>query len=122
VSEVRSRARLGSPSKDRDAGHQISRSLQQYLQLSGLTPALEDARAYERLVVAWPDVVGEELAAHSSPVSLSEGGVLRVAVDHQGWATELSFSASQVLGKLGGLLGPEGCPKRMIVSTRLGVT
>lgn len=123
MSGVRPQSKAGPPSfEDRATGHQISLSLQQYLQLSGLTPGLEGAMAYERLVAAWPEVVGEELAAHSTPVSLSEGGVLRVAVDHQGWATELSFSASVVLAKLAGRLGSERCPQQMIVGTRHGRT
>lgn len=47
----------------------------------------------------WEDVVGPLLAAHTRPVSLT-GGVLVVAVDEPGWATQLRFLADDVVARL----------------------
>lgn len=47
----------------------------------------------------WEEAVGPEVAAHSRPVAVT-GGVLRVAVDHPGWATQLRYLATTLLGRV----------------------
>ena len=50
---------------------------------------------------AWPDVVGEQAAAHLFPKAFA-GGVLTVAADHHAWATVLRLLASDLLKRLQG--------------------
>jgi predicted nucleic acid-binding Zn ribbon protein len=52
----------------------------------------------------WGEVVGDSVAAHARPVSLVKG-VLRVAVDQSGWATQLKFLAPQLVGRLNEVAG-----------------
>lgn len=47
----------------------------------------------------WDEVVGESVAAHARPLSLVRG-VLRVAVDQPGWATQLKYLAPQLVERI----------------------
>jgi hypothetical protein len=47
----------------------------------------------------WPELVGDEVAAHSWPVAL-RGGVLTVGTDHPGWASELRLLSGELLVRL----------------------
>ena len=47
----------------------------------------------------WRDAVGDAVADHAEPVSLTEG-VLVVAVDQPVWATQLKLLAPEVIGRL----------------------
>ena len=47
----------------------------------------------------WDDTVGDALASHTKPVSLTDG-ILVVAVDQPGWATQLRYLAPQLIGRL----------------------
>ncbi|MGI8754785.1 MAG: DciA family protein [Acidimicrobiales bacterium] len=53
----------------------------------------------------WAEVVGAEMVAHCSPVSV-EGGRLRIAVDSPAWASHLRWSETEILARLDGLIGP----------------
>lgn len=53
----------------------------------------------------WAEVVGAEMVAHCSPVSV-EGGRLRIAVDSPAWASHLRWSEAEILARLDGLVGP----------------
>jgi len=53
----------------------------------------------QQAVAVWPAVVGEKIAPHTRPVSV-EAGLLVVAVDSPGWATQLTFLKPQILTKL----------------------
>ena len=44
----------------------------------------------------WSQVVGVELASHTSPASLRDG-VLAVSVDHPAWAAEVRLLAAEVV-------------------------
>jgi predicted nucleic acid-binding Zn ribbon protein len=52
----------------------------------------------------WNDIVGESVAAHARPLSLVRG-VLVVAVDQPGWATQLRYLATQVIERIGEVAG-----------------
>jgi predicted nucleic acid-binding Zn ribbon protein len=83
--------------------------------------------ALGKLFSAWPEVVGESIAAHSRPLSLVDG-VLTVAVDQPGWATQLKYLGNDVVRKLSESVGPgvvgrlevrvEGVPQRGSKRTR----
>lgn len=48
------------------------------------------------LLVAWPDLVGADTAAHSEPVGV-EDGVLIVQCDSTAWATQLRLMRAEIL-------------------------
>jgi predicted nucleic acid-binding Zn ribbon protein len=54
----------------------------------------------------WEAIVGSSVAAHAQPLSLRDG-VLRVAVDEPGWATQLRFLAPTVLARFADAVGPD---------------
>lgn len=53
----------------------------------------------------WDEAVGPSVAAHARPVSLADG-VLTVAVDQPGWATQLRYLANDVIRRLADVAGP----------------
>lgn len=52
--------------------------------------------AKSEMLASWAELVGEETAAHSSPVGIDEG-VLTVSVDSTAWATQLRLMRSQII-------------------------
>jgi predicted nucleic acid-binding Zn ribbon protein len=70
----------------------------------------------------WPDLVGPQLALHTTPESF-EAGELTVSADSSAWATQVRLMAPQILKRLGEELGhgtvrhirvngPAGPPRR----------
>ncbi|MEQ1735188.1 MAG: DciA family protein [Rhodoglobus sp.] len=47
------------------------------------------------LIASWEEIVGEDTAAHSTPLGIEEG-VLTVSCDSTAWATQLRLMRSQV--------------------------
>jgi len=52
----------------------------------------------------WPELVGEQVAAHADPVSLRDG-TLVIAVHDPAWATQLRFLEGEILGRVRAALG-----------------
>jgi predicted nucleic acid-binding Zn ribbon protein len=52
----------------------------------------------------WAEIVGEQIAAHTRPLTMRDGA-LQVAVDDPAWAPELRFLEPQILGRLQEVLG-----------------
>lgn len=52
----------------------------------------------------WEALVGTQVAAHSRPLSLTRG-VLVIGVDEPGWATQLAYLESDLLARIGTVLG-----------------
>jgi Zn-ribbon-containing, possibly RNA-binding protein and truncated derivatives len=52
--------------------------------------------AQSDLLLSWPELVGTETAAHSTPAGITEG-VLTVRCDSTGWATQLRLMRTQIL-------------------------
>jgi predicted nucleic acid-binding Zn ribbon protein len=52
----------------------------------------------------WPGVVGEQIAAHASPTSLTDG-VLTVSAESTAWATQLRMVQAQLLAKIAAAVG-----------------
>lgn len=88
--------RRPSPGGDRPLGA----ALEAYLRAQGHGSALLLAR----ILAAWPEVAGPEVAAHARPLALREA-TLVVAVDQPAWATQLGFLAETVLAGLADRLG-----------------
>lgn len=54
----------------------------------------------------WPQIVGPDVAEHSTPVSFEEG-VLVVRASSTAWATQLRLLTSTLLGRLEEAVGPD---------------
>ena len=74
------------------------------------------ASALVTLFDGWADIVGPTVAAHSKPLSLTRG-VLAVAVDEPGWATQMTYLEADLLRRLTEALGP-GIVTRVTVRVR----
>jgi predicted nucleic acid-binding Zn ribbon protein len=53
----------------------------------------------------WDDAVGPAIAAHARPIGLADG-VLTVAVDEPGWATQLRYLKNDLVARLAEVAGP----------------
>ncbi len=73
-------------------------------------PALVD------LLSRWPAVVGEQVAAHSRPVSLRHG-TLTIAADEPGWGAQLRWLETDLRRRLDDVLGA-GVVTRIAVRIR----
>jgi predicted nucleic acid-binding Zn ribbon protein len=78
----------------------------------GLPPAAATAR----LVQAWPDVVGEAVAAHTTPRWV-RGGTLSLAVDDPTWAAQLRWLEADLLARVAEVTGP-GVVERIALHVR----
>ncbi|HUC56121.1 MAG TPA: DciA family protein [Streptosporangiaceae bacterium] len=61
----------------------------------------------------WAQIVGPDLAAHTTPVGLAEGELV-VSADSTAWATQLRLLASQLVRRLNAELG-DGAVLRVLV-------
>jgi len=52
----------------------------------------------------WPGLVGEQIAAHAMPTSLTDG-VLTVSAESTAWATQLRMVQAQLLAKIASAVG-----------------
>lgn len=66
----------------------------------GAPPASEVRGVFD----GWAEIVGEQVAAHTTPTSLRDG-VLLVDVDDPAWASQLTFMEADLLGRLEQHLG-----------------
>lgn len=73
-------------------------------------PALVD------LLQRWPEVVGEQLAAHSRPLGLRDGA-LTIGADEPAWGAQLGWLEADILRRLAEALGP-GVVTRIAVRVR----
>ena len=86
--------------------------------LEAVTRALggEGGPALVDLLRRWPDVVGEQLAAHCRPVSL-RSGVLTIAAAEAAWGAQLEWLEADLRHRLDDALGP-GVVTRIAVRVR----
>jgi predicted nucleic acid-binding Zn ribbon protein len=87
-------ARAGSPSQPFASGRDPRGIADVML---GVTTELgwNSTLAQSDLMIAWPDMVGAELAGHSSPVGI-EDGTLTVQCDSTAWATQLRLMRASI--------------------------
>jgi hypothetical protein len=81
---------------------QISALLERWLSRKGLRAELLQ---YE-ILVRWPELVGDRLAAHTEP-AIFKDGKLTVRVGSSAWLHELSFLRADVAQKINAGLGDE---------------
>jgi predicted nucleic acid-binding Zn ribbon protein len=60
---------------------------------------------FSTLVAAWPGIVGEQLAPHTS-VRMLQDGVCTVVADGPGWATQLRYAERQLVERAAQRCGP----------------
>ena len=56
--------------------------------------------AQAAIIVEWPRLVGEQIAAVTEAESITPDGLLRVRVATAAWANELSLMAPQIIARL----------------------
>lgn len=74
----------------------IGEALASYLAKSGLAPRVEQAT----VVPEWESLVGPQIAAVTKPLSVTQDGMLFVAVSTHGWMAELSMLEPELLRQL----------------------
>jgi hypothetical protein len=67
----------------------------------------------------WPAIVGREIAAHSAPVSFSDGELV-VSASSTAWATQLRLLAPSLVARLGQELGPDTVTRLRVRPRRRG--
>ncbi|WP_228832910.1 DUF721 family protein [Nocardia brasiliensis] len=78
---------------------------------AALTGALAKSRGWSAKVAEgmvfgrWAGVVGEDIAAHATPITLKDN-VLSIAAESTAWATQLRMLQSQILAKINAAVGP----------------
>ncbi len=58
-----------------------------------------DERGVVPFVLAWPQIVGSDLAAHTKVLDIRNGAVL-VGVDHPGWLQRLHLEQNRIIGMI----------------------
>ncbi|MGH9423737.1 MAG: DciA family protein [Thermoanaerobaculia bacterium] len=81
----------------------ISEALTGFLNRRGLTQRVEQAEA----VIDWPAAVGAQIAAVTTPISITPDGTLFVAVTTNSWMNELSLMEPELLKALNAAEGPQ---------------
>ena len=84
--------------------------------LAGLGLAAADVDGYLIIARLWAELVGDEMARHTSPLRL-ENGTLFVRADDAAWASEIRWSSQTILAKANEELGTDRVQK---VKVRLG--
>lgn len=84
--------------------------------LSGLGLAAADVDGYLIIARLWSELVGHEMAMHTSPLRL-ENGTLFVLADDAAWASEIRWSSQAILMEANEELGTERVQK---IEVRLG--
>ena len=74
----------------------LADALASYLRRSGFVKRIQQAGVIE----AWPELVGPQIAAVTSPESVTQDGVLRVRVATAAWANELSLMTPRILARV----------------------
>ncbi len=80
----------------------VGEALQSYLAKSGLATRLAQAQ----VIPDWPGLVGPQIAAVTTPESVTPDGTLFVRVATSGWMTELQLMAPQVMAAVNAGRGP----------------
>lgn len=89
--------------------HQLSGVLRELL----AAPAFRQGMAAGRLGQAWEEVVGKDLARHTTPRSLSDGRLV-VAVTSPAWAAQVRFLTEQIRLRAVAVLGEDVVQKVVI--------
>lgn len=103
------------PTPDRHTGAEprpVGEALDRVLRGLG-APAAPNMSALFR---SWPELVGEQLAQRTHPISVRDGA-LRIAVDDPAWASQLRWLEPELLARMCDVLGT-GVVERLEVRVR----
>lgn len=81
---------------DRHEPTTLADALASYLRQAGLVKRVQQAGIVEE----WAELVGPQIAAVTSPESVTPDGVLRVHVATAAWANELSMMTPRIMARL----------------------
>jgi len=101
------------PSK---SGDDLPRPLASSLERVTRSLGMPTADALGAVFGRWPDLVGEQVAAHAKPVRLRHGA-LSIAVDDPVWATQITWLEADLLVRLRAALG-DGVVERLEVRVK----
>jgi len=80
----------------------VGEVLEGYLARAGLAQRLKQAQ----VVPEWPRLVGPQIAAVTSPESVTPDGTLFVRVATSGWMNELQLMTPQIMARVNAGRGP----------------
>lgn len=86
--------RKGSRKKDRP--RPIGEAISSFLERSGISRRVEQAS----VIPEWPELVGQQIAQVTEPLSIARDGTLFVAVKTSAWMNELSLLEPQLLASI----------------------
>ena len=81
--------------KKKEGPSQVREALKKYLDKAGMAEKIEAAS----VVPEWPQLVGEGIAAVTTPLRVSNG-VLFVAVRSSAWLSELKLMEREIISRL----------------------
>lgn len=96
-----SRRRWSGPGPDARDPKPFGALAKQWVQRSGSADDLAKATVLAR----WAEIVGEDLAAHCTPLDLVDGQ-LTVQAESTAWATQIKLLGPTILGKIATAVGP----------------
>ena len=97
------RRRLSRPRLPGEPGEPVS--IGEAVAMVGRELGLAEPQAFAAVDDAWPELVGEAIAAHSRVRSIRDG-LLDVGVDSPAWATPLRYLETDLVERASQLLGP----------------
>ena len=80
----------------------VREALEAYLARAGLRRRLAQAQ----VIPEWPELVGPQIAAVTSPESVAPDGTLFVRVATSAWMNELQLMAPEIMARLNAGRGP----------------
>ena len=86
--------RKGPRKKDRP--RPIAEAITSFLERSGISRRVEQAS----VIPEWPELVGQQIAQVTEPLSIARDGTLFVAVKTSAWMNELSLLEPQLLASI----------------------
>jgi predicted nucleic acid-binding Zn ribbon protein len=89
------RSRQGFPVSKKEGPSKVREALQKYLDKAGISEKIEAAS----VVPEWPALVGEGIAAVTTPLKVSNG-VLFVAVRSSAWLSELKLMEREIIRRV----------------------
>lgn len=90
--------------EQRGAAERDPRRVGEYLDRATDGIGVPNAALLGMLFSKWPQLVGDDIAAHTEPRSLREG-VLTVSVDQPAWAAQLGYLGSDLVVKIASFTG-----------------
>lgn len=96
----RGRRRWSGPGPDARDPQPLGGAARDLAKTRGWSPRVAEGTVFAQ----WPQVVGEQIAEHATPVAL-RGGVLSVVAESTAWATQLRMVQSQLLAKIAAAVG-----------------